>query len=167
MTLTITNSPGAASDITVGPVSLVSLAIGNDISAEAEEATWHMVDVPPGRYQVVAFNTETSTAPIINVRSTPFFVVAGNTGCTENPISTSPISMVPSPTAAPQGNDASAASSTHKGMSPGALAGTIIGVVAGVILLLLAITYPRIWRRSFPIHSSRARRAVGGPYVKF
>ncbi|TCD70589.1 hypothetical protein EIP91_002619 [Steccherinum ochraceum] len=181
LTITITNTPASPGNLGISnPIALVSRVLGNDISSQAQQIVWNAVDIPAGVYQAVAFNTQqVETSPPIDTRSASFFVLAGDTSCMQAassasnsppsaPATSLPVSTPAVPT--PTDGDGSPASDTadtqSKALSPAALAGTIVGVVAGVVLLLLAFTFPQLLRRTLPTRPSRGRRP-GGPYMLF
>ncbi|OBZ75175.1 hypothetical protein A0H81_04817 [Grifola frondosa] len=157
---------GSSQSNSQGNSSLVSRMLTTTVLSTASQFMWDSVNVPEGFYVAVAFDTP-HTAGLF-AQSPPFFVQTGqNVSClATTAIPSSSSSDSPSPTVSP-GSEAASSSgaSGPKKLSPGALAGTISAVVVGVILLLIAFTYPQWWRHALP-RRSRNRRP-GGPYYLF
>ncbi|CAL1703530.1 unnamed protein product [Somion occarium] len=146
---------------------LISRTLTNTVSSNAKGMAWSRADVPAGAYVVLAFDTEQGSG--LHAQSPPFFVVAStDMGCLTPTSITSPPSPTKSSNASSQDTGTASPApvqlqSQGKALSTGALAGTVIGVVVGVLLLLLAFNFPHFWRHSLP---RRARRP-GGPYLLF
>lgn len=177
MTLAVTNERGAqssftnASDGSDGATApLVSQTLTTAVASNASHFNWTSVDIPEGWYIVAAFDTAQTAG--ISAESPPFFVQTGpDVDCLSTASSISPdnpTSSTASPTPA-QSQNADTNPTTNsvgqKGLTPGALAGTIFAVIVGIIMLMLAFTYPRWWRHAL-VRRSQNRRP-GGPYYLF
>ncbi|KAH8102966.1 hypothetical protein BXZ70DRAFT_927398 [Cristinia sonorae] len=160
LTVTITNSPltpDKARNLT-DAIPLISRVLGNGLSAIAQRVVWSRVDVPPGEYQAVAFTTEYFSSPI-NVRSPTFQVIEDDVRCLVPSIPPGGASASsPTPTA---GGSVSGGVEAHRmSLSPGAIAGIVVGATVGVTMVVLAV--------AFRWYSQRSRsQRLGGPYTKF
>lgn len=165
MTLVVTNQQGLL-PLNLEPVDtpLVSQTLTNDISSNSGLFVWQSADVPIGAYVVVAFSTEFSFSdPIIASRSLPFYVRPGlDESCLNNTGWFTPTSTADgsAPTSL---SGSSEVLTTKKSMSPGAIAGTVIGVVGGVALLAAAALFYRYRSKRIERH----RGSQEGPYNKF
>ncbi|KAL4253952.1 hypothetical protein ABKN59_003067 [Abortiporus biennis] len=171
MTITITNERAVGQGQTSNS-SLVSRMLTDSVSSKAQEYFWEQVDISDGPYVALAFDTN-HTANILSTSPT-FFVIGQNQSCiTDSPTSPTSSSTTTGSSDSPSPVSPTATSQTDSGggskmktLSSGALAGTIVGVAVGVILLLLAFTFPHFLRHSLP-RPSRTNRRPGGPYILF
>ena len=170
MTLSVTNgrvmNPPSSSN---GDPVLVSRTLSTNVSASADQFMWVSVDVPPGSYVAVAFDTS-QTAGIF-AQSPPFFVQMGeDSSCLATASTTLPSSPSgsPTPTSGPDALSGSAdasAGSQPKKLGAGVLAGVVVAVVVGVLLLILAATFPHYWKEA--LVRRRQKQHPGGPYHLF
>ncbi|GJJ12234.1 hypothetical protein Clacol_006475 [Clathrus columnatus] len=142
------------------PKSPISLPLMNKTAITSGQLTLPALTVPPGWYVFAAkgdftvainpngnlsegvSNAGNSTQAHLIIRSTPFFVTdGGNTSC-----------VPPSLLQIAQQNQVNHIPTLP--LSPSALAGTIVGCIVGVIVLVGACILPRIWRRGFPGHKA-------------
>jgi hypothetical protein len=114
------------------------------------------VDVPAGRYSVIAFDTA-RTANLI-ADSPDFMVTEGSdTSCVTG-------SDGPIPGVDGEGGGSSSGSRDSRRLSTGALIGTIVGVVVGVLGLVAALTLPDLIKKAI---AKRNPRRPGAPYHLF
>ncbi|TBU28999.1 hypothetical protein BD311DRAFT_721162 [Dichomitus squalens] len=170
ITLSVTNGrvinpPASSSENSV----LVSRTLSTNVSASAGQFMWASVDVPPGPYVAVAFDTSQNTG--IFAQSLPFFVQMGqDSSCLASASATSAPPPPGSPTStsdseASSGSSDSSAGSQPKKLGAGVLAGVVVAVVVGVLLLILAATFPHYWKDAFI--RRRQNQHPGGPYHLF
>lgn len=98
-----------------------------------------VVDVPPGRYRIMAIVNDETRAW---AESDPFTVVAGtNKTCVKEPSDASKPASSKAPgqtSGAAAGSGSEEAGTKKSGLSGGAIAGVVIGVLAGLALAILA-----------------------------
>ncbi|KAI0781367.1 hypothetical protein BD413DRAFT_504832 [Trametes elegans] len=175
----LTSTPASAAQPT--PTLLVH-TLATDVPASAAALAWRPVDVPPGTYVAVAF--ETARMLGISARSAPFVVRAGqDVSClatAARPPIVGPSTAFPTSASDVPGNTATATVSQTSGQtdSPGTkgpslavVGGTVAGVsvAAAAMLLVLAFTLPL---RRFRIGGSGPPRRhrnsrPGAPYYLF
>jgi len=118
------------------PSNVVSRNITNKTSMASGSFSWPAVTVPEGWYILEGSHVNAGRSGIAS-QSGQFFVSAGpNMTCVYPDVSTVPSSDV------------------HTQLSPGALAGTVIGTVVGLAALLGAFALPRLWRKNIPGHQA-------------
>jgi len=139
----------------------ISHTLTDYVSSDAGTFVWNPVDVPIGLYVLAAFNSIRETNITL---SPPFFVLPGlDESCLDpNPTPTPSASSSSSANTDGSGAASQSLDAQHKTMSPGAIAGIVIGSVAGVALLAFAIFFPRWWAKRV-----ERLRPSEGPYAKF
>lgn len=139
---------------------LISRTVSANVSSSAGNITWNPVDVIEGWYAAIAFQTLNSSG--VHDQSPAFFVQNGSdVSCIADvdPSNTSTTAVI-SPSSSPSPTSVSSTSTKH--LTTGDLVGTVAGVIVGVLLLVAAFTFPRIWQRALP-----TARRPGGPYYLF
>ncbi|TDL27614.1 hypothetical protein BD410DRAFT_429914 [Rickenella mellea] len=160
LTIMVTNERGARPAGQTANTTLISRVLTTTASATACSIIWPTVNVPPGMYSLVGFNTSSDDPSLFS--TTTFWVNAGkDTSCV-----TTDNSATPTDTS----NDGSATDpsestpSSPRSLSTGAMVGTIAGVIVGVCGIVAALVIPRYRKRKPPPNSSPR---PGGPYILF
>ncbi|KAF8515876.1 hypothetical protein JB92DRAFT_3114590 [Gautieria morchelliformis] len=129
------------------PAQVINRPVTNQTALSSGSYNWSSVTVPTGWY-ILYVSLLSGYQNDVAVHSQQFFVMAGsNTSCVFPNISTSSVQ-----------------SQSH--LSPGALAGTVVGSVVGAAALLGAFAIPRLWRRGVPGHKAWQAKH-GGLYQVF
>ncbi|PAV23292.1 hypothetical protein PNOK_0036000 [Pyrrhoderma noxium] len=151
-----------------GPTStLVSRTLTNSLDAAVCSVQWPQVDVPIGQYALVA--SDIQHTGLVSSISPAFFVNSG--GEDESCLTTSlsgldPTSGTGTETETTFTSPPAPIGSPSRTISPGAIAGTIAGVLTGVCGLLIAFSLPRLRRKLQNTTSTNTRRP-GAPYQTF
>ncbi|KAF8163183.1 hypothetical protein B0H34DRAFT_794922 [Crassisporium funariophilum] len=130
------------------PPASTSLTLTTDVLSNADIYTWIAVDVTEGWYIATALDTATTLG--IHAQSSPFFVTLGtNTSClpsnsVDNPNNSSTQSPLPSSVSP------GPLSFSQHAVGVGDIVGIALGVTAGVVFLIAAFVFPRLWRRELP-----------------
>ena len=117
------------------PAIFISRDVTNRTASALGYFTWSAVTVPAGWYTLDASLSSDYSSRTI-AQSAPLLVTAGsNTTCV-------------------YATGLTLAAQSHTSMSPGAIAGTVIGSVVGAVALISAFVLPRLWRRGVPSHQA-------------
>lgn len=169
LTIAVTNDRSTQNNVVVrqAQTTLVTQVISSNTSSTTGSIRWPTVDVPVGKYAVLAFQTENQNAGM--VESNLFNVTSGNntaclnaaTSSTSLPVASTTNSATPS-NASDSTEGSSSSGGTSKSLSTGALIGVVVGVVLGVLSLIIVFTL--MHRKVFRV---RRPRRPGAPYYLF
>lgn len=151
VTIVVSNQTMQANSSSKQTQPVMSRTLSTTVDALLCEVVWPAVNVPPGQYHAIAFDTARNLS--LSAVSSPFFVSGGsNTSCLNSSSTSADSSSSESPSSTKSGS---------KNLSSGALIGTIAGVLVGVGGLVAAFTLPRMCQRS------RRTPRPGAPYQTF